>query len=150
MKTSVQINLPVEKVFKLFMDKNNFKNWKKDFISYEQISGSPDETGSVSKLVYTNFEMLETIVSKKFPSEFQALYEYKRGGKTQMLHKAINKFTSLDANKTLVEVDLEIVEVYGFFMNLMIRMMAGAGKKISQDQLNQLKVFAEGERVNEQ
>jgi len=35
----VEINLPLNKVIELFMDKNNFKHWKKSFISYEHFDG---------------------------------------------------------------------------------------------------------------
>jgi hypothetical protein len=143
MKTSIQINLPIEKAFELFMDKNNFKNWKKEFVSFEQISGSSDEIGSVTKLVYTKFTMFETIVSKNSPSEYVATYEYKRGAKTQMFHKAVNTFTLLDANKTSIVVNSEIIKVNGIFLNLMMKLMAGAGRKYSQEQLDKFKVFAE-------
>jgi hypothetical protein len=51
MKVAIEINLPVNKVVGLFMDKNYFKEWKKDFISFEHIKGIPEEVGAITKLV---------------------------------------------------------------------------------------------------
>ena len=143
MRPSIQTDLPINRVFELFMDKTNFKEWKKDFISYEHISGTAGEVGAVTKLVYKRVTMFETIIEKKFPNEIAAEYEHKRGEKTIMFHKAINRFTSLSDNKTLLEVDMQITKVIGFVAKIIMTIMAGAGKKYAQTQLNQLKVFAE-------
>lgn len=140
---TVEINLPINKVVELFMDKNNFKEWKIDFISYEYISGTPNEVGAITKLVYKRFTMLETIVSKKLPNEIAEIFEHKRGDKTSMAHTASNRFTSLAENKTLFEIETEVTKVEGFFLKLIMTLMAGAGKKYAQKQLDRFKTFAE-------
>jgi hypothetical protein len=149
MTPTIQINLPINKVVELFMDKSNFKEWKKDFISYEHISGIPGEVGAVTKLVSKRVTMFETITSKNFPAEIIEEYEHKRGVKTVMVHKASNRFISIAENRTLFEVEMAIIKVDGFLLKLMMKLMAGAGRKYAQDQLNQFKVFAEKQHTNE-
>jgi hypothetical protein len=143
MKTAIEINLPINKVVELFMDKGNFKEWKKDFISYQHINGIPGEVGAITKLVTKRGIMFETIISKDLPAEIIETYEHKRGEKTIMAHKASNRFTPLLENKTFFEVETELTQVVGFFLKLIMILMAAAGKKYSQDQLNQFKIFAE-------
>jgi hypothetical protein len=59
MKAIIEINLPINRVVELFMDKNNFREWKKEFIGYEHISGTPGEIGAVTKLIYKKEIMFE-------------------------------------------------------------------------------------------
>ena len=141
MKVAVEINVPVNTVVKLFMDKNNFKEWKKDFTSYENISGVAGEVGAVTKLVGKREVMYEKIISKNLPFEIIEVYEHKRNEKIMMVHKATNHFTSLSENKTLFEVETEIEKVNSFILKLIMKLMAGAGKKYSQGQLNKFKRF---------
>jgi hypothetical protein len=144
-KTSIEINLPISKVVELFIDKNNFKNWKNDFISFEYISGIPGEVGSVTKLINKRGIMFETIISRNMAGEIIETYEHKREEKTILIHRATNSFKTLNENRTLFEVETELVEVNGFLFKLIMTLMAGAGKKYSQIQLNKFKEFAESE-----
>jgi hypothetical protein len=146
MKPTVEVSLPIVKVVELFMDKNNFKEWKKGYISYEHISGTPNEVGAVTKLVYKDITMFETITSKKLPTEIKAEYEHKRGEKTVMMHTSTYHFSSLGDNKTLIEVDMVTTRVFGVLMKLIMTLMAGAGIKYAQEQLNMFKVFAEKQK----
>ena len=143
MKVAVEINTPVNIVIDLFMDKNNFKEWKKDFIGYEHISGVAGEVGAVTKLIGKREVMYEKIIIKNLPFEISEVYEHRRGEKIMMVHKATNYFTSLAGNKTLFEVDSELIVVNGILLKLIMNLMAGAGKKYSQEQLNKFKMFAE-------
>jgi hypothetical protein len=144
MKISVELDLPINKVVDLFADQNNFRYWKKDFIRYEPVSGLSGEVGAVTRLIGKRGIMLETIVSKNLPSEIIQTYDHMRGEKTMMSHRAINRFVSLTPNKTLYELDSEVTQVKNFLMRLMLKLMAGAGKKYAQGQLDQFKAFAEG------
>ena len=116
MKVAVEINVPINTVVKLFMDKNNFKEWKKDFTSYENISGVAGEVGAVTKLIGKREVMYEKIISKNLPLEIIEVYEHKRNEKIMMVHKATNHFTSLSENKTLFEVETEIEKVNSFIL----------------------------------
>jgi hypothetical protein len=143
MKPSVEINIPINKVVELFMDKRTFKDWKKNFISYEHISGTPGEVGAVTMLIYKRVTMLETIISKNLPAEIVELYEHKNGDKTVMVHQSTYRFTSLTANKTHMEVIMETLKIEGFMMKLIMTIFAGAGRKYAQEQLDKFKELAE-------
>ena len=82
------VNAPIDKVVSLFMDKDRFGEWKKDFIKYELLSGKAGETGAKTNQVYKGFSMIETIVYNNLPKELKAVYERVQGGKTQMTHTA--------------------------------------------------------------
>jgi hypothetical protein len=142
-KVSVEINKPINELFGLFLDKNYFKEWKKDYIGYEHLSQIPGEVGSGTKLIYKRQVMIETIVQKTTPTEIIAEYEHQQGGKTNMFNRVSNRFTSLNDTRTLLEVETEITEVAGFLLKVIIKFMVKAGKKYAQIQLNQLKTFAE-------
>ena len=143
MKSAVEINLPVATVVELFNDKNNFAAWKKNFISFEYVSGTPGEAGSVTKLVFKRVTMFETILKKNLPASITESYDHQRNGKTVMVHEATNRFSKLKDDKTLIESEMNITKVVGFLPRMMMKLMAGAAKKYAQDQLNQFKVFAE-------
>jgi hypothetical protein len=102
MKATVAIDLPIDKVVELFMDKNNFKEWKQEFVRYEHISGTPNKAGAVTKLVYRRITLFETVTSQHLPTAIIEEYEHKRGKTTIMFHKATNRFTSVEQSGTSV------------------------------------------------
>jgi len=70
----IDINLPWESVLKLFDSTKNMYKWQTGLISFDHISGTPNEVGSKSKLLYKmgspEIEMIETITVKKFQNKF--------------------------------------------------------------------------------
>jgi len=46
-------------------------------------------------------------------------------------------------NQTLIEVESEINDVRGFLMKIMVKLMEGAGKKYTQEQLDAFKQMVE-------
>lgn len=142
-KVAIEINLPVTDLFNLFLDKEKFKFWKKDYLGYEHLSGTPGQAGVITRLKYKRQTMIEKIVTINAPVEMIAAYEHQQGGKTNMYHTVTNRFISLNPGTTRLEVETQITKIVGVFFKLMITLMAGAGKKYAQTQLNQLKVLAE-------
>ncbi len=61
----IVIDLPREEVIAKMEDPKNFKHWQKGFISYQHVTGNPDQDQSRSKLKYKmgkrEIEMIETI-----------------------------------------------------------------------------------------
>ena len=143
MKYSIEINAPVNKVVELFMDPDLYKEWKKDFLSYERISGNPGQVGAVTKLNFKRVTMFETITSSKLPNEISGTYEHKRGEKTMMIHKSTNRFSAIPGNKTLYEQESELTKVVGFIPKLIMGLMSGAAKKYYQNQLSLFKATVE-------
>ena len=145
MNPSIEINLPIQRVAELYTDKNNFQHWKKGFTSFEMVSGSSNEVGSVCKLYFKKETIIETITSNNLPFEISQEYEHKNGEKTIMFHTAVNRFIAVTESRTLIEMEMKVSDVTGFILKLMIKMMAGAGRRYAQDQLIQFKGFAENQ-----
>jgi hypothetical protein len=140
---STEIDRPIANVVKLFMNKANYKHWKKDFIGYENISGTEGEVGSVTKLFFKRITLVETITFKNLPHEIREEYENKHGNNTLMIHTAINRFLALSDNRTRYTTEIEMTKIFGFLMKIMLPLMAGAGKKQAQEQLAMFKTFVE-------
>jgi len=138
-----EINMPIEKTFELFLNKNNLKEWQKELISYEHIIGIPGEVGAVTKLNYKSVTIFETVTLKNMPYEIRGVYEHKRGEKTIMVHNASNRFSLIGENKTLFELEMEDVKFVGFLPKLMSKLMGGMFEKYHQNEVDQFKVFAE-------
>ena len=140
---TIEINRPIDTVMGLFMNKDIYKHWKKDFISYENISGIAGEVGAITKLSFKRVTLFETITLKRLPYEIVEEYEHKRGNKTIMIHRATNQFIALSENKTQYNVEFEMIKIFGLLPKIIMTLMAGAGRKYAQIQLNQFKAFAE-------
>jgi uncharacterized protein YndB with AHSA1/START domain len=143
MTASVIVNIPPQKVFILLIDPAFYREWKKDFVGFEPAGGAKCEVGSVHKLAFKRSVMIETIDSKNAPHEFSATYRHMRGDRVQMVHRVTNRFTPTPASGTRIDSDMEIVEVHGFFLKIMMSVFAGAGAKYAQAQLEQFRKFAE-------
>ena len=147
---SVEIDLPIHKVFQLFADKDNLKEWQKELIRYEHVSGKPGEVGAVTKLVYKSVTIIETIAEKNTPHEFDGTYEHKRGVHTVMVHKAFNSFIEQKKNKTLYEMKIVYVKFAGIIPKLMGVFMGFFVRKYYQNWLNQFKSFAEKKNTSQE
>lgn len=140
---SAEINLPAEKVFELFLNKDNLKEWQTELINYEIISGIPGEVGAVTKQIYKSVIIIETITSKNFPHEVNGFYDHKRETTTIMTHDTSNRFRSLGENKTLFELEMQNVKFVGFLPKLMSKLFGGMFEKYHQDEVDRFKLFAE-------
>lgn len=140
---TTEINQPINRVVELFLNKSNLKEWQKELVNFEYIRGTPNEIGSVSKIVYKSVIIFETILSKNLPNEIKAEYEHKRGNNTVMVHQATNRFSALGENKTFFELEMEYTRFVGFLPKLMSKLMGGAFKKYYQKQVEQFRIFSE-------
>lgn len=147
MTTKIEIQAPIDKVFKLFIDKDKFPEWKIGFINYEPISGLPGEEGAITRLTYKNYCMIETILKKNIPGLYTAAYEFVQNNRTMMKHTAVHKFTPLTTNKTAIEVASEVTEVNNFMMKIFMKIFPNAGKKQLEDQMKHFKILAEKNKI---
>ena len=142
---SVEIDLPIDKVVKLFDNNANLKEWQDGFIGIEHLSGKSGKSGAKSKLKYKtgkrNMELIETIVSKNLPDEFTATYEH-----TAMLNTMTTRFVELYDNRTKYYANIEYTKFNRLMPNLMAKMMPGMFKKQVQKWMDQFKTFAEKEK----
>jgi hypothetical protein len=140
---SAEINLPAEKVFDLFLNKDNLKEWQTEFINCELISGTPGKAGAVTKQNYKSVIIIETIASINFPHEIRCLHDHKRNTTTIMTHETSNRFKLLTENKTLFEMEMLNVEFVGFLPKLMSKLMGKMFEKYHQEEVDHFKLFAE-------
>ncbi len=140
--TTVEINLPINRVIELFDNADNLKKWQPELISFEHLSGTPGQVGAKSKMLYKmnkrEVEMIETITERDLPNKFAGTYEAKG-----VLNTISNKFEEISPTQTRWIADNDF-ECKGF-MKIMAAVMPGAFKKQTQKYLNQFKQFAETE-----
>lgn len=77
----ITINLSRDRVIELFDNTENLYEWQEGLLSFELLEGEAGQEGAVSKMVYASRKndllMTETIVKRKFPEEFIAMYRAK-------------------------------------------------------------------------
>ena len=84
---TVDINLPIDDVVKLWEDEASFIEWQDGFKSIDLISGRRNEMSAKSKIVLEDkrrIELIETIIKYDLPREKTALYEHIHMTNTQM------------------------------------------------------------------
>jgi hypothetical protein len=142
---SSEINVPIEKAYELFVNKDNLKEWQKELVSYEPMSGISGEVGAVTKLNYKTVTIVETVSFINKPYEVRGVYEHKlkRREKTIMVHNTSNRFIQVGANKTLFELEMQDVKFFGFLPKLMSKLMGRMFEKYHQNEVDQFKLFAE-------
>ena len=143
---TAEINQPVNKVVELFLNQDNLKQWQKELLQYENISGIPSQVGAKTKLIYKSVTIIETIISKNLPGEIIGYYEHLAGKKTVMTHNTSHRFRQISANQTLFELEMQDVKFIGFLPKLMSKLMGGMFERYHQKQVDQFKTFAENKK----
>jgi hypothetical protein len=146
MKYFIEINLPLEKTFDLYTNRDKLKEWQKKIINHDVVRGVSGEVQSLSKLTCMGVDIFETIISKNRPFEITSEYEHKRNGATKMYHTAINEFSKIDENKTVLEMTVQ-QEVPGFIPRLIMKIFAGSVRKHHQKLINDFKLFTENKPI---
>jgi len=76
--TTIDIDLPIDRVIELFDNPDNMKKWQPQLESFEHVSGESGKPGAKSKLKYKmgkrEVEMIETITVNNLPDEFSGTY----------------------------------------------------------------------------
>ena len=144
---SVEINLPIEEVVRLYDNPDNLIEWQDGFVAIESISGNSGEEGAKSKMVYMmrdqEMEIIETIKVNNLPEEKTGEYAHKH-----MVNTMTTRFKEISAHITLYEADVEYTKFIGFVPKMMAFLMPGVFKKQTQKWLNQFKKFAERESLS--
>jgi uncharacterized membrane protein len=139
---TIEINLPINEVVKLWSNTAYFNQWQDGFQSIKLISGRPGTIGAKSKILLQHgkrkMELLETIISNKLPTEKKALYEHLHMTNTQS-----SQFESINESKTRYISKVEYTKFNGVLPKLMSIFFSGVFKKQSQKWMNQFKYFAE-------
>jgi uncharacterized membrane protein len=137
----VNIDLPIEKVVKIWDNKNHFSEWQDDFKSITLISGIEGTVGAKSKIVFDGkrkIELLETILINQLPNEKKALYVH-----IHMTNTQTTRFVVLDANRTQYISEVEYTQFNGWLIKILAKLFPGKFKGQSQKWMDQFKNFAE-------
>lgn len=139
---SVTINQSRHKVVDYFNNPDYLKEYQKEFIKKELISGEGQQEGSISKLYYKmgkgEMVLTETIIENKLPDYFFAEYYHEHTENTMK-----TTFTEIDADITKVESEIDYTAFKGFIVKVMAFIAPSFFKKQVQKWLVNLKVFAE-------
>lgn len=140
---SVEIDLPKDRVVDLWQNPDHLSRWQDGFISIDHLSGTPGATGAKSQLVYQlgrrRIELIETIVTNDLPDWFIGTYET-----DTMTNTMINRFVSLDSDRTRWDAEIEYTKFNALIPRLMAWVMPGMFRRQTQKWLDQFQVFAEG------
>ncbi|UCH66066.1 MAG: SRPBCC family protein [Ignavibacterium sp.] len=143
MKYSIEliINKSRDKVWDKFDSVENFYKWQPTLTEFIHESGEAGQPGAKSRLKYRernkDYEMTETITSRKKPEEFSGTYEMKG---TKNFIK--NKFTDVGEGKTKWELDSEFE--FGGIFKLISPLMKGMIVKRTKTDMNRFKDLVEG------
>lgn len=139
---TIDLDLPLEKVIRLWENENHFDKWQDGFQSIELLEGEPGAIGAKSRIFFQHgkmtMELIETILSNNLPQEKKALYEH-----IHMTNTQTTSFESLSENQTLYISKVEYTKFNGFKPKLMAKLFPGMFKKQSQKWMKQFKAFAE-------
>lgn len=139
---AVEIDLPVETVFELIEDRENYHKWQPNLLSQEPISGTPGEQGAKTKMRYRSgkheFDLFETITVRDAPRELTG--EYLTEGTCWNVMK--RTFTPITENRTRYEAEITY-KFLGIMIKLMALVMPRVFKKQVEIQLKEFKAYAE-------
>lgn len=139
---TVTINLPKEKVAKLFADPKYLKEYQEGFEKKELISGKHGQVGAISNLYYktkkNSMELKETILVNNLPHEFIGRYHHKFTDNTMK-----STFISLDDNVTRYDAEIHYTEFRGVPVKIMKFLFPSFFKKQVDKWLTNFKIFAE-------
>ncbi len=134
------IDLPRNRVVELMDNFENLKKWQPTLKSYEHVSGEVGKEGAITKLIYEERgrkqEMTETIVTRKFPDEFTAIYE---------ANNVVNRFENYFYEEGLDKTRWRTVSDFKFsgFMAVFALFMRRAFPKQTLSDMERFKIFAE-------
>lgn len=138
----IDIDKPLEDVFKFWINSENNHLWQDGFISITLLEGKENEKGTKSEILFKhkNREMVltETVLNVNLPYEKHALYEHKHMSNTQ---KTI--FEAISDHKTRYKTEVEYVKFNGLLPKLMGKLFPSMFRKQSEKWMQQFKEACE-------
>jgi uncharacterized protein YndB with AHSA1/START domain len=122
---------PIDEVWRAFNNPENLKRWMPTLTDFQPISGTPGQTGAVSRLTIVEngrtIIMDETIIARREPSEFDGRYDTEYGVSTVK-----NRFESMAGGQTKWTIDAEF-SFKGFFRFLAPAFRGFIRKRLDED-----------------
>lgn len=146
---SITINKPLHVVARYFADPTYLGEYQEGFLRKENLSGSPGETGAISKMYYKmgkrEMVLTETIQYNDLPHKFKAFYHHKHMDNTMTC-----TFTALDPNKTKYETEVHYTRIAWFLPKLFSLLFPGMMyKKPAERWMKNFKEFVEKQNDQE-
>lgn len=139
-EVEIELELSRDRVIELFDDPDNLAKWQVGFVSMEHVSGEKGKAGAKSALVYQmgkrRVEMVETILVRDLPVQFDATYDAKG-----VFNVVRNRFEELGPDRTRWVSENEFR--FGGFMKVIGFVMKSAFPKQSLKYMTDFKAFAE-------
>lgn len=135
--SSVLINKSKEIVAKVFIAPESLKTMD-GFLKKELLEGTLNETGSKNKLIYTKFEMTETVLENNLPHSFFAQYDHKHMSNTMKTN-----IEELSLNQTQISCNIEYTIFRGFIIKILAKISPGFFKKQTDKWLIKFKQMVE-------
>ena len=141
-RTSVEIDLPRERVVALFDNPDNYPKWQDSLVNMERLEGEPGQVGTTTRLEHKmgkrEVTMIETVTLRELPDRFTATYEAKG-----VWNVAANTFEELENGRTRWTIGTEF-RCRGIVW-LMTKLMPGMFKKQTQAVMEAFRDFAQAE-----
>ena len=143
-KGAIDINKPRALVTQLFLDPNHLKEYQDGFQKKELQSGQEGHNGAISKMYYKygkhDMILTETVLSNNLPDSFEAFYHHKHMDNTMKC-----TFTSIGANKTRYEYEIEYTRMSWFMPKMMAILFPSMYRKQGEKWFKQFKAFVENQ-----
>jgi hypothetical protein len=117
----IELNAPRNQVWRAFDLPANLFKWQQGLVSFDHVSGTPGQVGSVSEMRYRegghDVKLVETVTTRREPEQMAGTYDSSHG-RTSLN----NHFAELSPERTLWTVEAE-VQLSGMakFMGPMLR-----------------------------
>lgn len=139
--SEILIDLPREEVIEKMDNPENMKHWQRGLVNYRLLEGAPGEEGAKMELEYKmgkrQMVLIETILKKKFPTEFHARYD------TKGVENIQNNYFHEESTGQTRWISESEFKFQSFMMKAMGFLMPGAFKKQSKKYMEDFKAFAE-------
>jgi hypothetical protein len=103
----LELNAPRPRVWCAFDNTSNLSKWQPGLVSFDHVSGSPGQVGSVSELRYRegghDVKLVETVTIRREPEQMAGTYDSSHG--RTVLN---NHFAELSPDRTLWTVEAEV------------------------------------------
>lgn len=139
-QNEIYIDLPRERVIRIFSDPAHMEQWQEGFQRRDHLEGEPGKAGSRTRIKYKlgkdELEMEEEILSEELPERIRYLFRV-RG----VENSCENQFQSLEDGGTRW-IQVNEFRMRGF-MKLMAFFAPGAFRKQTEEDMKRFKVYAE-------
>lgn len=149
--TSIEIDLPRQKVVQLISDPAHLPKWLRGLVLHEPVNGAYGQVGTTSRVVFRSgkqrMEATETITRLEpaglhaIPSSVVVHYDREIVGEG-MWQAQRDRIIDAGPNTTLWESESEF-RFDGFLLRLMGRLVPGVFRKESRRHMQDFKAFAE-------